>query len=178
MPSVISHAVAGGSLARVLGPQGRKLVLLAAISAMVPDADALGYFAGVPYASMFGHRGFTHSFFFAALWALLLVLVLFRHAPRRGWILVALFLATASHPLLDMLTNGGLGVALFAPFSATRYFFPWRPIAVSPISVSGFFTARGLAVFKSELLWVWAPSLALAFAANMLRRLRSERRDV
>lgn len=174
MPSVISHAVAGGSLARVLGPQGRKLLLLAAISAMVPDADALGYFAGVPYASMFGHRGFTHSLLFAVLWALLLVLLWFRHAPRRGWILVSLFVATASHPVLDMLTNGGMGVALWAPFSNARLFFPWRPIAVSPISVTGFFTARGWAVLKSELVWVWLPSLALAFAAHLLRRPRSE----
>src|SRR6267378_8050335 len=42
------------------------------------------------------------------------------------------FLATASHGLLDAMTNGGLGVAFFAPFCDTRYFLPWQPIVVSP----------------------------------------------
>nr|HRC76832.1 rhodanese-like domain-containing protein [Kouleothrix sp.] len=32
------------------------------------------------------------------------------------------------HGVLDAMTDGGLGVAFFAPFSATRYFFPFRPI--------------------------------------------------
>src|SRR5215831_7502105 len=43
-----------------------------------------------------------------------------------------LFLATASHGVLDAMTNGGLGVAFFSPFDTTRYFLPWRPIRVSP----------------------------------------------
>jgi membrane-bound metal-dependent hydrolase YbcI (DUF457 family) len=51
--------------------------------------------------------------------------------------LLLLFLAAASHPLLDMLTDGGLGVALLAPFSWSRYFFPFRPIPVSAIGVDG-----------------------------------------
>ena len=43
-----------------------------------------------------------------------------------------LFLAIASHGLLDAFTDGGLGVAFFAPFDSTRYFFPVTPIEVSP----------------------------------------------
>ena len=48
-----------------------------------------------------------------------------------------LFLCTMSHALLDALTDGGLGVAFFSPFSNERYFFPW-----TPIRVSRFFSAR------------------------------------
>jgi inner membrane protein len=39
-------------------------------------------------------------------------------------------------PLLDMLTNGGLGIAVFSPFSRERFFFPVQPIPVSPIGLS------------------------------------------
>jgi hypothetical protein len=31
---------------------------------------------------------------------------------------------TASHGMLDAMTDGGLGVAFFAPFDNARYFFP------------------------------------------------------
>jgi hypothetical protein len=41
------------------------------------------------------------------------------------------------------MTDGGLGAAFFAPFDNKRYFLPWRPIQVSPISVHRFFTPRG-----------------------------------
>jgi inner membrane protein len=33
------------------------------------------------------------------------------------------------------MTNGGLGVSLRSPLDTTRYFLPWRPIQVSPISL-------------------------------------------
>ncbi len=141
---------------------------------MVPDADALGYFAGVPYESLFGHRGFTHSICFAALWAALVTWLFFKREERWPWIALTLFIATVSHPLFDMLTNGGLGVALLSPFSNERFFFPWRPIRVSPISISGFFTRHGLAVFSSEVLWVWVPSLLLVVCAKFMRRAQTK----
>jgi inner membrane protein len=53
-----------------------------------------------------------------------------------------LFLATASHGVLDAMTDGGLGVAFFSPFDNRRYFLPWRPIVVSPISIARFFSGR------------------------------------
>src|SRR5678815_3579050 len=68
---------------------------------------------------------------------------------------------TASHGLLDALTNGGRGIGFFAPFSNHRYFFPWRPIQVSPIGV-GFFSPRGLRVLASEAGWIWVPSAIIA----------------
>jgi inner membrane protein len=60
------------------------------------------------------------------------------------------------------MTDGGLGVAFFAPFTNSRYFFRWTPIRVSPIGISNFLSARGLAVVRSELLWIWLPTVVLA----------------
>ena len=96
------------------------------------------------------------------LWSALVTVLLLRKAPWPAALL--LFLATVSHPLLDMLTSGGLGCALFAPFNNERLFFPWQPIKVSPIGL-GFFSARGLAVLASEAVWVVLPSVILLLAA-------------
>ena len=79
---------------------------------------------------------------------------------------------TASHGALDAMTDGGLGVAFFAPFSGERYFFPFRPIVVSPIGLGGFFSEWGVAVIKSELLWVWLPSALVVAFVLIFRRLR------
>ena len=137
---------------------------------MLPDIDVIAFSFSIPYEAMFGHRGFTHSFFFAALvgaaaWHLL-------HRPGSDSHRLALFLwftaVTASHGLLDALTNGGRGIAFFAPFSDHRYFFPWRPIQVSPIGV-GFFSPRGLRVLASEAGWIWVPSAIIAVSARLFR---------
>jgi inner membrane protein len=66
---------------------------------------------------MLGHRGFTHSIVFAAALSALLTFTLLRNSLGGNWLIfLFLFISTLSHSLLDMLTNGGLGVALFAPF--------------------------------------------------------------
>src|SRR5690349_19969775 len=83
---------------------------------------------------------------------------------------VYVFLVTASYGVLDAMTNGGLGVAFFSPFNNRRYFLPWRPIVVSPLTASRFFIAQGLAVLQNELLWIWAPSVVFALLVWMFRR--------
>ena len=80
----------------------------------------------------------------------------------------------ASHGLLDMLTNGGLGVALFWPFEQTRHFAPLTPIAVSPIGLSDFISARGATVLWSEAIWIWMP-LTLVVAVGIGIRKRIEK---
>jgi hypothetical protein len=60
--------------------------------------------------------------------------------------------------------------AFFAPFENSRYFLPWRPIEVSPIGVSAFFTSRGLAVLQSEFIWIWIPSVMWIAAAWLIQR--------
>jgi inner membrane protein len=79
------------------------------------------------------------------------------------------FLVWTSHGILDALTNGGRGVAFFSPFSSKRYFFPWTPIQVSPMSVRSFFNFRGWSVLKSEFVWIWLPGLFLVFLSGMIR---------
>jgi len=80
------------------------------------------------------------------------------------------FVVTASHGILDAMTDGGRGIAFFAPFDTTRYFFPWRPVRVSPISIRAFFSARGLQILSSELLFIWLPTTLLWAAARVSRR--------
>jgi inner membrane protein len=137
---------------------------------ILPDADVIAFPFGVAYGDLLGHRGVTHSLLFAALLSVAVTLA-FRGDRWRGHrlrVAFFLFVVTASHGLLDACTNGGLGVAFFAPFSAERFFFPARPIAVSPIGTA-FFTAYGWHVMQSELAWVWLPSLAVAAAAMVVR---------
>jgi inner membrane protein len=78
-------------------------------------------------------------------------------------------LAAGPHPLLDACTNGGLGVALAWPLDSRRFFFPWRPIQVSPIGAR-FFSAHGWQAIQSELLWVWLPIGLLAMLLWQWRR--------
>jgi len=176
MATVMSHALAAAAGGALFGRAipGRA-IFYGAVCSMVPDLDVLGFGLGIRYGDPLGHRGFTHSLFFAAIWAVLATLALFsKPADRERWPAIGLFLflATVSHGLLDALTDGGLGVAFFAPFDNTRYFFPWNPIAVSPIG-AGFFSPRGLAVLASEARWIWLPSLLVAGAGIFWHRGRA-----
>ena len=175
MASAFTHAAAAlalGTAFRRPGPPARFWLLGAAFAAL-PDLDGIGFWLGVPYESEFGHRGFSHSLFFAAVMASLGLLA-FRGAADRGRVWVFLFLATASHGVLDAMTSGGGGVAFFAPFHNDRYFFPWRPILVSPMSIRRFFTERGLRVLETELVWIWIPGAVFALVAMAARKRREQ----
>jgi len=179
---MVASAFTHGLVAFALGKlaAGRRMPVrfwvLTILCAVVPDVDVVSFYFGIPYNSMFGHRGITHSLAFAMLLAVLVVLLAFREIEtfsKKWWVLlIYFFVVTASHGLLDALTNGGLGVAFFAPFDSTRYFFPWRPIEVSPLSISAFFSRRGLEVFASEFVWVWIPTSIIVGAVLLYRRLR------
>src|SRR4030095_14241949 len=140
----------------------------------LPDLDVISFAFGIRYGHMLGHRGITHSFVFAFVLSCLVVLLFFRAASLftcSCWFLIVyFFVVTASHALLDALTNGGLGVALFAPFSSERYFFPWRAIEVSPIGVEAVMGGRGAEVLLSEMKWIWTPSALLVIIALIVRR--------
>ena len=181
MPSIFSHAIFASAVgsaytAEPMAMPVRYWVLTAAC-AMLPDADAIGFAFGVRYDSMLGHRGLTHSIAFALLVGLAVGMFAFGRRPTGpGKLQLVLYFAlvTLSHPLLDAMTNGGLGVALLAPFSAERYFFPLRPIEVSPIGMQ-FFSERGLEVLVSEVIWVWFPALLIYMTAKMYRAVKSEK---
>jgi len=175
MASVFSHAVAASAISVAFyRPNVPKRVWIAGITcSVIPDLDVIGFRFGIPYGDFWGHRGFTHSLTFAALLAAALAVGIWRTRFEISQVsgFAYLFLSTASHGMLDAMTNGGLGVALFAPFDNQRYFLRWRPIRVSPIGVSRFFGASGLAVLQSELLWIWLPSILVMVLVRILRRL-------
>ena len=178
MASVFSHAVAALSIGACFYQDGipKRLWIAGAVCSVIPDADVIGFEFGVHYGDFWGHRGFTHSLLFAALLAAFVIVLLLRDeipTASRLYLWAYLFLATASHGLLDSMTDGGLGVAFFSPFNNCRYFLPWRPIRVSPIGIGRFFTERGMAVIQSELLWVWVPAGMLAATAWFVRHRRS-----
>lgn len=175
MPSVFTHAVAALALGTALLPRGTgpRPWLLGVACAVLPDIDVVAFAFGVPYSAMLGHRGLSHSILFALLLSALATALAFRTGQwtgQRPRIWLFLFAATASHGILDAFTNGGLGIAFFAPFSAARYFFPVTPIEVSPI-VHGFFSERGVRVLASEMVWVWTPALVLIAFPIGVRRL-------
>ncbi|CAA9892830.1 conserved hypothetical protein [Candidatus Methylobacter favarea] len=177
MASVFSHAVVAMALGKgfKIEKTGRRIFLLGSFCAIVPDLDVIGFYWGIQYGDLWGHRGVTHSLFFAIMLALILTLVFYLRSPPsimyRAFLY--LFACGSSHGFLDAMTNGGLGVAFFSPFNTSRYFLEFRPIAVSPIGVSQFFTERGAQVLVSELKWIWLPSLILVAALELLEGLRA-----
>ena len=168
MPTIISHSVFAASAAYGFssGKKHLKFWILSIACASLPDADVIGYrWFYIPYLDFFGHRGFFHSPFFAALLSVIIVLIFYRSEgifSVQWWkYLLYFFILTASHGLLDALTNGGNGIALLSPFTNERYFFPWTPIEVSPLSLRGFLSQRGITVLKSEMLWIWIPAFLI-----------------
>jgi inner membrane protein len=177
MPTTLSHPPPALALAAYFGRDRlpRSAVVAGVVCSALPDVDILGFDLGIPYDSVFGHRGLTRSFLFALVLAVVVAALVQVRDPGRslGDVCLYLFLATVFHGVFDALTNGGRGIAFFAPFSSSRYFLPFRPIEVSPLSITRFLSERGWLVLRSELCWVWLPSAALAGLALLVRRATS-----
>jgi inner membrane protein len=155
----LSHLVVGFAAARVHDGAFRWRTMVAlGTFALLPDVDVNAFRFDVPYDAPFGHRGATHSICFALLAGIVAWLL-----TRRWRSTLALFAVVLSHPLLDALTDGGLGVALFWPLTDVRYFAPWTPIPVAPIGM-GMLSARGAYVLLVEA----AVSLPLLLMAHRL----------
>ena len=147
-----------------------RLLAAGVVASVLPDLDVIAFRFGVPYSAELGHRGFSHSLMAAALVGLIGAIGHRWLGVRPRTALGFLFAATASHPLLDAFTNGGLGVALLWPFSNERLFAPIRPIQVAPLQLARFLSPRGAAALLSELRWVWVPAALLAGALAWHRR--------
>jgi inner membrane protein len=175
MPSIFSHPAVPLALATVLSREvvSPSVVLLGVACSTVPDLDIVGFRFGVPRGHLLGHRGLSHSIVFAVCLSggLAWLLASAAQQPKASSLTVFLFLflSTLSHGILDAMTTGGSGVAFFAPVHNQRYFLPWRPIHVSPITVSGFFSARGVRALRSELQWIWLPTACVAIFVTLLR---------
>jgi len=152
---------------------------------------------GVRYEDPWGHRGATHSFAFALIVGVATGIMArlrsdrkqhgsaFAQNPgdalrrdRSAWqarwfkrpaLRTALFaiVVLATHPILDTMTDGGLGCALFWPFDLTRYFAPWQPIQVAPIGLA-FLSPYGAIVALSEMV-LFLPLFVFALRTSDFR---------
>ena len=175
MASAFSHAIVAVAMGRAFRNKELGWRELGAFCSVLPDLDVIGFPLGIQYGDLWGHRGMTHSVLFAALLAGVLVALWYRGKPAiamAGFYLY-FFFCTASHGVLDAVTDGGLGVAFFSPFDTTRYFFPIRPVLVSPIGITEFFSTYGIRILASEAIWIWLPSLAAVVVLRTAQRLLS-----
>jgi inner membrane protein len=80
MPTIITHAFTGYFIPKYfekLFIVRKKLLICSLICGFFPDLDAITFKFHIPYASLFGHRGFSHSIFFAVIFSLLMFLIFF-----------------------------------------------------------------------------------------------------
>lgn len=168
MATIYTHALVGIGLGKILTyRRARPLFwVLAAFLPIVPDFDA---FSTSAYGTLWGHRGFTHSLSFALAISLLAAGLACRYLRMRFWPLLGLFfLITASHGILDALTDGGFGIPFFWPFYNGR-FGPCGPIHVADIGFE-FPDPRVSRSIRTELLYVWLPTVVLVAIVSAYRR--------
>jgi inner membrane protein len=169
MATIISHAAVPLAIGAGLGRRRipPSLLLAGVVASMLPDADVILFRFGATYDTSWAHRGFSHSLGFAIVLGLLAAAWLrTKVAPQVAFGFVAF--AALSHGLLDMLTNGGHGVAIVWPATSQRYFFGWRPIQVSPLAASRFVTRMGR-IAITEFIWIWVPASIVALALRGTR---------
>jgi inner membrane protein len=163
VPTILTHAAlpliagyAGGN--RVIS---KRLIVAGMVAAVLPDLDVIAFKFGIPYGAALGHRGASHSLAIALV--LGLVATIGAHSLRSAKTTAFLFvtLAAASHGLMDMLTNGGRGVASWWPLSDERYFAPVRPVEVASIGLHGLQSGGIWTTLASEFLWLVAPAVLL-----------------
>jgi inner membrane protein len=170
LPTLITHAllpVIGAAAVPRLRLSNR-VIGAAIVAAMLPDADVVGRLLfDYPGTHPLGHRGWTHSIVFALLVGLVGMAgsSALRASPRLAFAI--LFLGALSHPLTDMLTDGGRGVMLLWPLSLEKMHWPVRPVEISPLGLRGFEDGRMWEVLASEALWLVAPALILAFLCRL-----------
>ncbi len=178
MASIFSHAIAATALGTFRYPKKSvfKYFALGVFCAAFPDIDVFSFKLGIPYEHPFGHRGVFHSLLFAYLQGLFIVRIFYHEykfmSPQALVTGFYFFCCGVSHSILDAMTNGGKGVAFFAPFDNSRYFLPWRPIEVSPVDMESFFGEWGIRVLQSELYYVMLPSALLILGTFLVRKLR------
>lgn len=177
LASLITHVVVAAGASRALvKPAPPAVWVTAAVLSVAPDFDVVGFALGVRYADLWGHRGLTHSIFFAAVVGTLAAFVVRRllpsDSPRTHWLALLFASSMASHGIFDAMTDGGLGIALLSPFDRTRYFLPFQPVEVSPLALRRFLSMRGVEVLVSEVLWIWLPVAALVASVRLLSRQR------
>ena len=133
----------------VLGKKvGNKAMLWGAVGGTIPDLDVLvnPFISGV--AQLGFHRGFSHSFVFAILFAPVFGWLIYKYyrgagARWRDWSWLA-FWSIVTHPILDWFTM--YGTQLLQPFSdypaAIGSIFIIDPVYTIPLIIAAFWIRR------------------------------------
>jgi len=177
MPTIVSHAAVPLALGLGLGRRviSPRLLAVGLVASVLPDLDVIAFRLGIAYSNQLGHRGFSHSLLLAVLLAALAAIFASRLRSAHATAFVFVLVSAASHGLLDMMTTGGLGIAFLWPFSEQRFFFPAQVIRVSPLSIRRFLGPAGVAVFTSELRWIWLPAAAMCTSLFLARKFTPRR---
>lgn len=180
--ATLGHVAIGMAAARAALPSDvprHKVVLTMAglsLVSLAPDLDVIAFAMDIPYSAPWGHRGAGHSLAVATIVGSVLGIAVRLHGCSMLKSAVVGAVVAASHGLLDIFTDGGLGMALFWPVANDRFFAPWQPIPVAPIGM-GFLSKRGVHVlvvegiyFSPLLLYALWPRAAWRRVAGALHR--------
>ena len=130
----ITHSLAGWALGQAgLKRQSRKALAALILGANMPDVDV--FFGSIGWEPLAMHRGFTHGLLSGVLamppllagllwlldrWQVRRGAVFRSGLPMRfGWLVALAYLATLTHPLLDLLTT--YSVQLLSPYSGAWF---------------------------------------------------------
>lgn len=152
----------------------RRLAWTAAIVGCVADLDMASLLFEVRPPSALGHGGLMHSFVAAFAFAVVAALLAFRAlgvGSRAWWRVTAfLFACAASHPLLDAMTAGDVGVALFWPITSEHFVAPFKLIPSCPLGLKEYLGFWGILTFANELLYVVAPAMVVVALVKARKR--------
>lgn len=135
--------------------QGRRALIYGALLGTLPDLDvAISY--PDPVSSMTYHRGFSHSLIVLSALSCVLAWLLAKFKPSPHYssrrLLLAIWLALITHPLLDAFTT--YGTQLFWPFMPTPT--AWSTIfIVDPVYTVPLALATLLGLILGLRAWVW-----------------------
>ena len=172
MPSLLGHAVAGLAITSAFhgSKVPRRTWALAVFCAVAPDLDWFVSLLNLHRGHALNHRGAAHSLFAAMVLAAVVFLMGFRRDQRRAAVWLCLTVAALSHGLLDACTAGGVGVALFMPFSDTRWACLWQPGWVAPLPVGREHVHTFLDSLWNEAFWIGLPALAVAVGSRLMHQ--------
>ncbi len=170
----LTHIAIGACLGEVFAGKklGKKALLWGALAQSVPDIDFLAAAWTNTSENLLAHRGFTHSFLFAALITPLLALAADRwhrphNIPLKKWLL---FFGTQVmvHLIIDGMNVYGVG--WFEPFSHHRVSYNWIYVADPFFSIWPGISLLVLLLAgrKYRLRLFWARSALMACGVYLL----------
>jgi inner membrane protein len=172
----IGHVAVGMLAGRLHGARnGKELCKTMAAYAglsMLPDLDIVPLAFGVHDTGLYGHRGITHTWLFAALVSVI-AWCIFRKGRIPIRVAVLTFITIASHGLLDASTTDSRGIHLLWPLVSERIVMPIRPIPVAPSGIA-FLSWRGVQVSLVESVY-FLPLVVLALWKAPIRQFLKSR---